>query len=806
MNLSVNWIKQYLTLPDITPKDLALKLTMATVEVEEVVEQAKQLEGIVVGQIKEIVKHPQADKLWICNTAIGRETVQIVCGGSNLKENMLVAVATVGSKVRWHGQGDLVTLEPAKIRGQASHGMIVASSEIGLEDLFPAASDHIILDLSGFPGKPGMPLSEALGLNDVILEIDNKSVTHRPDLWGQYGLARELAAVYDTKLKALKIPSLKADKETVDLQLTASAEACFRLSAVVLDNVTVGESPWWLKRALHSVGIRSINNIVDITNYVMFDLGHPLHAFDLAATSGPIEVKTLTKSQNITTLDGVKRKLEPGMVVFADSKQILDVAGIMGGQSSEIKSSTKQVLLTCANFQASTIRRMSTALGLRTEASSRYEKSLDPLLTPQAIAQAVHLIKQVCPEAVVASKIIDINRAPDFQRTIVVPKDMFSRLAGVAIPDATVKHILTRLHFGVINKGKDWHVSVPSFRATKDIGIPEDLVEEVIRIYGYENIVPVMPVITLEQPERNVMFQLERQLKDLLVLHGNYFEVVNYSFAVNNWAQFLNLTDHQVALANYLSDDQKFLRTSLLPGLLQKVEENLRWSQEFSFYEIGRIYRAEKGEFATDGSDKHFLPDQPKMLAGVSISRDKSAQTLYLETKGLIEQILQHYSLPYEFRSETVKFGSQVLGIQAHDQKFGLLGTLRPEIMEEHFSGYNIVWWQINLQKMVKHAEVRRSFTAFPKFPSVVRDLAIVVDRTIAWGDIYQQLVGSSGLIEEIELFDVFESPQLGEGKRSLAFSLTFRSNEKTLESAEIDSLVKRIVADLTKKFGAKQR
>ena len=416
------------------------------------------------------------------------------------------------------------------------------------------------------------------------------------------------------------------------------------------------------------------------------------------------------------------------------------------------------------------------------------------------------LIREICPEATVASKVIDINRAPDFQRTIIVPKAMFSRIAGINIPDATVKQILTRLNFTVQNKAKDWHVGVPSFRATKDIGIPEDLVEEVTRIYGYDNIVPTMPVIALELPERNVMLQLERQLKDSLAYHANYFEVSTYSFAFNAWAERLGLTEHQVSLANYLNDEQKFMRTSLLPGLMQKVEENLRWSNEFSLFEIGRTYRAGKGEFATDGSDKHFLPDQPKMLAGVCISRDKSVSTLYLETKGLIEQLLQHYSLPYEFIAEALDHSTHVLSIQAHDQKFGYLGTLRPELVEEQFAGYSVVWWQLNLQKLVKHAEVRRSFSAFPKFPSVVRDIAIVVDRTIPWAVIYEQIAGSSGLVEEIDLFDVFESPQLGEGKRSLAFSLTIRSNDKTLESAEVDALIKRITADLEKKFQATPR
>jgi tRNA-binding EMAP/Myf-like protein len=493
MYLSLRWIEKFVKLPALTAEELALKVTMSTVEVEGVIKQAQNLDGIVVGQIKELVKHPQADRLSICKTSLGSQTVQIICGGSNLREGMLVAVAKVGSRVRWHGEGELVTLESAKIRGQESHGMIVASSEIGLEKLFPAASDHEIIDLSDYNFKPGASLAESLNLTDTILEIDNKSMTHRPDLWGQYGLARELAAIFDVKCKPLRIPAIVPDSTDVSLTAVVDPAVCQRFTAVAVDDVVVGPSPWWLRKALESVGLNSINTIVDITNFVMMELGHPMHAFDRSAVDGSLHVKTLTKAETLVTLDQVKRKLEVGTPVIVDSKKALDIAGIIGGEASGIKANTTSIILTCANFPASLIRRTSVKQNIRTEASARYEKALDPTLAPQALALAVQMIRQLMPTARVSSKVVDIDHSPDYHRTIIVPKEMISSMIGMSISDKQVKDILQRLQFGVRLQAKAFEVTVPSWRATKDITIPQDLVEEVARIYGYDNVVPELP-------------------------------------------------------------------------------------------------------------------------------------------------------------------------------------------------------------------------------------------------------------------------------------------------------------------------
>ncbi len=808
MYLSLRWVEKFVKLPALTAEELALKVTMSTVEVESVIKQSQSLEGIVIGQIKELVKHPQADRLSICKTTIGSQTLQIICGGTNLREGMTVAVAKVGARVRWHGEGELVTLEPAKIRGQESNGMIVASSEIGLEKLFPAASDHEIIDLSDYNFKPGASLAESLDWNDIILEIDNKSMTHRPDLWGQYGLARELAAIYDVKCKPLKIPAIVSDSTDVALTATVDPVVCQRFTAVALDAIQVGPSPWWLRKALESVGINSINNIVDITNYVMMELGHPMHAFDRAAVDGPLSVRLLTKPEQLITLDKEKRKLETGTPVIADSKKALDIAGIIGGETSSIKAGTTSIILTCANFPASLIRRTSVKQNIRTEASARYEKSLDPTLTPQALALAVQLIKQLQPQARVVSKVVDIDHSPDYHRTIIVPKELFTRMIGVPISDKVIKDILQRLSFGVKVQSKAFEVTVPSWRATKDVTIPQDLVEEVARIYGYDAIQPQLPRVALELPDRNPEQLLERQLKDMLVLDGHYFETQNYSFSSAVWAERLGLTEGQLGIKNYLTDDQKYLRTSLIPGLLDKAEQNMRWSTELSLFELGRVFHSGKGDYASDASNKHWLPQQPKFLTGVVISKQLKNEQIYLQTKGLLHDILHHYAMDGDFvTGSSEPWADKILEYKNHDQVIVRLGLLAPELAQDYFDNAAVVWWELSFAKLIKQAVWKRTFSAFPKYPTVVRDIAVVVDKSCAWNDLYREVKGTSGLIETIELFDVFQSDkQLGADKKSLAFSVTFRSPEKTLTSEDIEVVLQKILKNLKAKFQAEQR
>src|SRR3989339_693774 len=347
MYLSLNWVKEWLKLPkDLNPQDLAYALTMSTVEVEEIIDQSKNLENVVVGKIKELSAHPQADRLQVCQVDLGESTEQIVCGGSNLSKGMLVAVAKVGSRVKWHGQGDLVTLASVKIRGIESKGMIAASSEIALADLFPTNDEKEILDLTHFHFKVGQNLSNALDLNDIILDIDNKSINHRPDLWGQYGLARELAAIYRVKLNNYLVKDLPEYKSELKLKVDVEDKTkCFRYLSVALKNITVAPSPWWLKNKLKAVGIRSINNVVDITNYVMFELGQPMHAFDSDNLDGDtIYVRRAKEGETIHTLDDNEHILDDRALIIADKSKIIALAGVMGGLGSEITTNTTNII------------------------------------------------------------------------------------------------------------------------------------------------------------------------------------------------------------------------------------------------------------------------------------------------------------------------------------------------------------------------------------------------------------------------------------------------------------------------------
>ncbi len=807
MYLSLNWIKKFVSLPDVLPKQLATDLTMSSVEVEDVIEQSQALNGVVIGQIKELVKHPQADKLWICKTDIGEQVVQIVCGGSNLKEGMKVAVAKIGAKVKWHGQSEVVTIEKVKIRGQESNGMIAAASELGLENLFTAEDERQVIDLSAYNFKPGVSLSGVLNLNDVILEIDNKSMTHRPDLWGQYGLARELAAIYDKKLKPLKLAEIVKDSGHKKIDVSVKSPSCYRYSGLVMDNIKVGPSPWWLRISLESVGLRSINNIVDVTNYVMMELGQPLHAFDYQLLEGQgVVVRELDRVENFQTLDGFKHKLPVGTLMIGDKKKNVAIAGIMGGLNSEIKDNTTAIFLESANFQASKVRHVSMKLGLRTDASTRFEKSLDPTLTMPALQRAVSLIKLVCPEATVVSKTIDIDNRPDFNREIILDRSLLVRLLGIELEDKVVKDILQRLGFTVVKKKGIFTVGVPSWRATKDITIAEDLVEEIARIYGYSNIAPVLPVVKLKQPDANIEKKLENQIKDMLAYNSDYIEVYNYSFAEPLWTPLLGLAEHQVEVKNALTEDQRYMRTSLLPWLMKNVDDNIRWQDDFRLFEFGRVFKAVKGSYHVDTTGKDFLPEQNLYFSGVTVSKEKSEQQLYLQTKGMLQQMLAHYNLDFSLELEEMPFSHLRQVFKSHDQKFGSFGLLNSEIAGKYFEGHKVVWWELNFSKLVKHADFSRTFSALPKYPTVVRDLAVVVEQNVSWENLSKEISAASPLIEEVDLFDIFQSKELGTGKHSLAFSIVFRSPDRTLESKEIEAVMAKIKDRLKNKFSARQR
>ncbi|MFT7639644.1 MAG: phenylalanyl-tRNA synthetase beta chain, partial [Pirellulaceae bacterium] len=526
MKLSLEWIKDYVDLPaELGPTELGHDLTMATVEVEDVVVFADILNKVVVGVIKEIKSHPDADQLSVCSVDVGTSELQdIVCGGSNVAAGMKVAVALVGSKVKWHGEGDLVELKPTKIRGVQSDGMICASTEIGLGNIFPLKGEKEILDISQFEIAAGQPLVDALDLNDVILDIDNKSLTNRPDLWGHYGVARELAALYNLKLKPL--PTFSFD-DTGNLTVEIESEKkCRRYSATQINGVEVEESPFWLRSRLARVGQRPINLLVDLTNYVMFSLGQPCHAFDSTRVNGTISVRDSKPGERIELLDGNELELTKEDLLIADGESSLALAGVMGGARCSVFPDTKNIILEFAHFEAIGIRRTASRC-VRTESSTRFEKSLDPAMVSSGVAMFIDLLKSIQKDAEVTAH-VDAFPLPVEPQPIVVTTEFLHWRLGKAIEEEKIIALFQRLGFSVSADSGTLTVTPPTWRSTGDVSLAEDLVEEVARLYGYEEFEFVAPEVALEGAIDQPRYQTLRNIKRFLANNAGMYEVMNY--------------------------------------------------------------------------------------------------------------------------------------------------------------------------------------------------------------------------------------------------------------------------------------
>ncbi len=834
MKISLNWIKQYVDLPhDLNPKDLATLFTSKTAEVEGVEDQGELFGSMVVGQIEEINPHPNADKLRITKTNVGDKTVQIVCGAQNIKVGQLVPVALPGAKVRWHGEGDLVTLQPTKIRDVESFGMICGADEIGLvqKEIAPYQIEDGILDLSEFKNHhdqnltAGTPLAQALNKNDVIMVVDNKSLTHRPDLWGHYGIAREIAAITDKKLKPLQLEiDFPAAGESPNVELKAK-KLCPRYLGVYINNIKIGESPAWLKEKLSAIGYRSINNIVDVTNYVMAELGQPLHAFDAAKIETGIIVRTAKKAEKITTLDGVERVLNPegqdDMLVIADHKKTVAIAGIMGGANSEVDTQTTKILVEAATFHPSSVRLTSVKLGLRTEAVQRFEKSLDPHLAEQAMKRVCELILEVSPEAIIAGPITDVKNFKDKTLTVTVSlKKVFSKI-GVTISAEEVLKILNSLEFKTTpplgtpaNQIKDKiKVEIPSFRATKDISIEDDIVEEIARMHGYETIEPKLPELPIKLPLENKERKLKHFARHALSLGLGFNEVYNYSFySLSDIKKALLPTEPHIKVQNYLSEDQTHLRISLMPNVLKNIALNLKSYDQFKLYEIGRTY---------EDLQEYFPKEEKKICAVIvknkaSLAKDKTtlgAAEPFYDAKGALEEFLQLFHI--NLRSLELRKGESLCPY-AHPNRYAAYysrksGEEIARIFELHpvaLKNYNIenakvAAFEVNFTKLTQLEADERKYKAIPKFPGIRIDVSVLINKNTEIGKMQRAIQNcNKELIKEVELFDLYEGTGIPADKKALAFKVLLQSSEKTLTDAEMKTTQQKIFEELSKLGG----
>ena len=818
MLLSKHWLRDFVFLPDsLDAKVLAEQLCLSTVEVEKVIDQAEHFANIVVGTIQDIQTHPNADKLKICLVDVGNETLSIVCGGSNIMKGQKVAVAKIGAKVRWHGEGELITMERASIRGVESMGMICASDEIGLTDRFPKKDTKEILDLSHLDVKTGESLASALGFDDVVFDIDNKSMTNRPDLWGHYGLAREIAALTRKKFIAMKPARIKPGREWNITAKVSAPNLCPRYMAVVVSGLSAASSPSWMVRRLETAGLRSINAIVDLTNYVMLELGQPLHAFDAdvlrkeisGKKSVALVVREAEDQELFTTLDNKEYHLQKGMVVIANHEKALAIAGVKGGKDSGVTESTNTVIFEAATFDAHTIRQTATLLNLRTDSSTRFEKSLDPELPELALCRVVELAKKVFPKSHVVSTIVDSKNFSSQTKYLSVSVSFINERLGLNLDKKVMITILERLGFDVHIKKDILKVMIPSWRATKDITIAEDIVEEIARVYGYENIPSTLPRGIMAPPEVNHARTLEREVKELLAFQAGLTEVSNYSFVSPLWLYKLGLFKETYwELDNPIAQDRPLLRAALIPGLLENVQNNCHWSETIRLFEIGRVFCAgQSGERVKPNSDA-LLPQQPLHL-GIVIA-EKSTTTPFYTAAYCVRIIAERlgYSIRIQSTQNTtiIAHPSRQADITSNGHIIGTISELHPRLQQEIGIGPRVALVELSLSDLLKQPRESLQYQPIAEFPAVKRDIAFVVDRTASHQDIESTMLSTDPLIFKTELFDVYEGSHVPRGKKSLAYHITYQAHNQTLTSEMVDAVHNKVESVLKKQYKADVR
>ena len=811
MKVSLNWIRDYVQLPaDADLKKLAYDLTMSTVEVEDATDLGASFHDMVVGVINTIEQHPNADKLKVCKTDIGGRVENIVCGGSNLREGMKVAVALPGAMCKWHGEGDLVEIKKSKLRGVDSYGMICGAVEIGLADLFPTKEEAHILDLSDFDAPAGTPLADALDLNDIILEIDNKSMTNRPDLWGHYGIAREIAALYD--LPMTQFPHFDRNVEnTSGFHVTVEdAERCPRMTGTQIENVCVKPAPYWMQVRIWKTGMRPINALVDITNYVMLATGQPSHAYDSDHIAGHIIVRRAKAGETLTLLNGKELPLSTDDLTIADDAGIVGLAGVMGGAKDSILPTTSKVILEIANFQAAGIRRTALRYDNRTEASARYEKAIDPERCDQALDLSMQLFSDLYPEMKVTGLVDEYPRHLK-PAEIDVALSWLERRLGKRLSPDEIKHKMELLGYSITFNGDNMHVVVPTWRSTGDVSIQADIMEEVARMYGYENFEAEPITTTFDGAINQLDKDLERRIKEYLAIRCGMQEIFTYPWMEESYVNaVLQSTEGILSLSTPPSPAERFVRSSLLPNLCKAVVKNERYFDEFSIFETAQVFRDENYTSPYDPREK--LPSQRKNVAGAFATTDKDITALFRKAKGVVEMMARYVhmeALTFKQAEKPVWADNVVwLNIYRGDEKVGDLALLAKKVsMACGIKNMNVMLFQLDQDSLVPLKSRTNTFTHLAEYPMTDYDISLLVDGSVQWKDVAQTVRGiKSELLHGAAFVDEYRGKQVPAGKKSLTLRLAIGSKDKTLTSAEIEEVASGVLNKIAKRFGAELR
>lgn len=795
MRLSLNWLKDFVDLT-VTAEELADRLTLAGLEVEALEKVAPDFSGVVVGRVTRVEPHPQADRLQLAEVEDGRAAYRVVCGAPNLTAGKLYPFAPVGAVVSGGHK-----IKPAKLRGVASEGMLLAEDELGL------SPDHVGLMEIPQDLPLGRDFAAALNLADVVLEV---AVTpNRPDCLSVLGLAREVAALLDRPLRHPEVIVAEVAEPAHPLAKVTILDpvGCPRYAARLLLDLRVGPSPFWLRRRLQLTGLRAINNLVDVTNYVLLEFGQPLHAFDFQKLrGGEIVVRRPQNGErHFVTLDDQERPLTPETLLICDRDKPVALAGVMGGQESEVTAATRQVLIESAYFDPGTIRRTAKRLGLGTEASFRFERGVDPEGTIHALERAAQLMAMVGGGRVLAGR-LDIYPNPIHRPRISLRASRANAVLGTNLPQEEMYGLLKRLHLPTLKRDADTlEVQAPSFRG--DLEREIDLIEEIARLAGYDQVPVTLPRGTLATRRPGPEARLRGEVRHLLLGQG-FFEAINYSFQSEKVQGLPGEAGEALGLANPLSEEQAVMRTSLLPGLLDTVRRNhLKQMQDVRLFELSKIF------LPVPGAE---LPREEQWLTGVlSGAREENswlaakAPVDFFDLKGVVETLLQNLLIPeVSFRGDGLPgYLKQGARVYSRDLELGVLGEISPQIGEKLDLEGPLWAFELNFQTMAAAAQPFPLFTPLPRYPAVYRDIALTVPEEVPAARVAQELYyhGAPWLVE-VRLFDVYAGAPIPMGKRSLAFRLSYRDPEKTLTDEAINRHHEALVKALQEELGAELR
>ncbi len=809
MLASLNWLKEYVEITD-TPEVLADKLTRAGTPVEVITYLGEGLNGVVTGRVVEIEHHPDADKLWVCSIDVAKgEPLQILTGAQNVTKGAIVPVAIVGSELP-----NGMKLKKAKMRGLDSYGMLCSASELNLDAklLLPEQREGILLLSEDTP--IGVDIKSVLGLDDVVYDFD--LTANRGDCFNMVGLAREIAAVTGAELK---MPSF-AVKEAAQGEANAMAQVevqatdlCARFAVRILKNIKIKESPVWMQRRLRACGVRPISNVVDVTNYVMLELGQPMHAYDYDKVAGhKLIVRRAENGEKLITLDDQERDLNDTMIVIGDASHAVGLGGVMGGLATEVTGETVNVMLEAATFDGVSIRRTSRALGLRSEASSRFERGVDTVLTWNALNRAANLLENMEACETVPG-IVDAYPVPYEPAVVKVSPKAINARVGIDMAKNEMIAILEKLQFGIENEGEEIFITAPTWRP--DVTCDADISEEIARIHGLDNIESHLPCLNVTKGGQHIIYDVQDTIKDYMVAVGMN-EVINYSFIHPSAFDKINLPiadkrRQAIDIMNPITDDFRVMRTSLVPGILATTAYNLaRQNNKVAVFEVGRVYSAKNLPLAD------FPTEKPMLCMAVSGKRNElnwnegREDVDFYDVKGIAEGLLNSLQMKdYKLTAGNAPYlhpGKSCM-VEHNGITIGCFGELHPLVQDAYSLSQPTYLFELEIEPLVAAATNVPQYRHLPKFPGTSRDIAVVVPIDVAMSELVEVIKANAGdLLQTARVFDVYTGKQVAEGCKSMAFNLTFQAKDRTLTDEEIDVVIKKVVNAVEEAFKAKLR